>query len=171
MQNTIKLQTKIRSCLIAFGSAAALISSVASAQTPIPNGGIAQANREISVYKTVNGGYPPGGMPLVKRIRTDAQGYFSVSDPNMAVGYNWVVDFNGAQNATASYAQAHSSGFANNAAIVAAGGTMEGRAIKFGGNYVLNVCDRNSQSIGMLHICKPKMIVEPLRGTGLPSTQ
>jgi hypothetical protein len=150
------------------GIAATLIAAAANAQT-IPNGGVAQANREISVYKTVNGGYPPGGMPLVKRVMTDADGYFNATA--LPAATNFVVDMNGAQNATATYAAINAI-TAHNARAMPAGGDFEGRAIKYAnGTYRLEACDRNSQNAAMLHICKPKRIVEPLRNQGLPTTQ
>ena len=40
----------------------------------VSDSGEVQAGREISVYRTVSGGYSKGGTPLIKRIRTDAQG-------------------------------------------------------------------------------------------------
>jgi hypothetical protein len=154
--------------LIALASiAASLIAVAASAQT-IPNGGLAQANRELSVYQTVNGGYPATGMPLVKRLMTDANGY--VHATGLPAANNIVADLNGAKNATITLATITALPHAVRA--LPAGGDFEGRAIKYpSGDYKLLSCDRNNANAVMAYICKPKMIVEPLRSTGLPSTQ
>ena len=50
-----------------------LAATVATA-LPVSEGGVTQAGREISVYKTVSSGYSKGSVLLTKRIRTDAQG-------------------------------------------------------------------------------------------------
>lgn len=50
-----------------------LAATVATA-LPVSEGEVVQAGCEILVYRTVSGGHSKGGTPLIKRIRTDAQG-------------------------------------------------------------------------------------------------
>ena len=147
--------------------AASFVATVAVAQT-IPNGGLGQANRELAVYQTVNGGYPATGMPLVKRVMTDAGGYFNAT--GLPAASNIVVDLNGAKNATLTLAASQALPYAVRAML--AGGDFEGRAIKYpNGDYKLLSCDRNNSNTVMLHICNPKFPVDPLAPSSGPSRQ
>lgn len=147
--------------------AASLVCTVATAQT-IPNGGVGQAKRELSVYQTVNGGYPAAGMPLVKRLMTDANGYFIAT--GLPAASNIVVDLNGAKNATLTYAASQTLPYTGRA--MPAGGDLEGRAIKYAnGDYKLLNCDRDNTNTVMAFICKPKFPVDPLAPTNGPSRQ